>query len=175
MYAPKNILWLGLLLWSSANVNANEIHNNNDNAPLNEVTSTLDTARRAATTNITTIIQRKISAVVLEDKNDDGIGDSPIAGDLVGLYTRNGNLLTSAYTNFNGKVNFFVPSGLYVLTATIPPGYIPVKDNDGGDPIKIMDVDTTQAIDVDNRFIFRCPPTPSPTPSRRWFAPSIRG
>ena len=92
MYAPKHILWLGLLLWSSAN--AKEIHNSETQN--NEATSTLETARRATTGFITTTVQRKIIAVVLEDKNNDGIGDTPIAGVLAKVLTRNGELVRSA-------------------------------------------------------------------------------
>ena len=103
MYAPKHVLWLGLLLWSSVNAYAKEIHNSD--TQINEATSTLETARRA-TDIITTTVRRKIIAVVLEDKNNDGIGDVPIAGVLVELVPRDGGAVRSAYTNFNGKVSF---------------------------------------------------------------------
>ena len=89
-----------------------------------------DASRRA--TGMTTYT---ICASVLEDKNNDKIGDIPIAGVLVELTTRAGVRVKGAYTDYNGKVSFAsVSPGLYTLKQTTPAGYVAVSDSDGGEP-----------------------------------------
>ena len=88
-----------------------------------------------------------IWGAVLEDTNDDGTGDAPIAGVTVTLKDAAGNVVATQVTDADGKYDFLdLAPGSYTVEQSQPAGFDDVSDQDGtpdGDP---GDSDTT----VDN-------------------------
>ncbi|WP_374241629.1 SdrD B-like domain-containing protein, partial [Zoogloea sp.] len=76
-----------------------------------------------------------ITGSVLEDTNNDNMGDTPIPGVTVVLKDALGNPVASTTTDANGNYSFTnVPAGNYTIVEQTPTGYLDVGDKDGGDP-----------------------------------------
>ncbi|MBJ7899548.1 MAG: hypothetical protein GC158_06440 [Cyanobacteria bacterium RI_101] len=94
-----------------------------------------------------------ISGAVLEDIDNDGIGDSGIAGVTVGLLF-NGAIIATQATDELGNYLFadFDP-GVYVVQQINLPGYSDVSDSDGGDLNEITVTLAPGQINSGNDFI----------------------
>ena len=107
-----------------------------------------------------------ICVSVLEDNNNDGLGDDPVAGVLVELCSVEGVPISSGYTGFSGMCCFSsMLAGLYKVKQTTLPGYIPVNYVDGW-----MNIDTILDNDMSKYFVIESlKPNPAPTkqPSTR--------
>ncbi|RLD42291.1 MAG: hypothetical protein DRI88_11820, partial [Bacteroidetes bacterium] len=76
-----------------------------------------------------------ISGTVLEDINDDDIGDKPMAGVEIVLYDANGNEVARTLTAADGTYIFTdLPQGVYTIRETQPSGYLDVGETDGDLP-----------------------------------------
>ena len=76
-----------------------------------------------------------VSGSVLEDLDNDNVGDTPIPGVTVELKDPAGNVVQTTTTDANGNYTFNnVPAGTYTVVETNKPGYTDVGDVDGGDP-----------------------------------------
>ena len=104
-----------------------------------------------------------ISGSVLEDTDNDGIGDRPLPGVTVELRDAAGNLVATQVTGPNGEYEFLnIPPGNYTLVQVQDPGFVDVSDEDGSpdpdggnDPVdnEIPVVLTAGENDDDNDFI----------------------
>jgi hypothetical protein len=112
----------------------------------------------------------KVSAVALEDQEDDSIGDGLISGVFVEHLTCEGVPVCSAYKNYVAKVTFVVPNGLFMLLKSKLARFFAVSKNDGCNPTTITNVDTTQTSEVDICFINKIPSSPwtAPTKQTAW-------
>jgi len=102
---------------------------------------------------------------VTEDTNNDGSGDSPIAGVTITLKDAVGNVLETAVTDADGKYDFVgLRPGNYTVEQSQPAGYENVSDQDGspdgdaGDSDTAVDnsisvTTTTGEADMDNDFV----------------------
>lgn len=76
-----------------------------------------------------------ISGMVLEDINDDDIGDNPMAGVEIILYDENGNEVARTVTAADGSYIFTdLPQGVYTIVEVQPDGYLNVGETDGDLP-----------------------------------------
>jgi uncharacterized surface anchored protein len=113
---------------------------------------------------------RTISGVVLEDTNNDDIGNTPIPGVTVALIDSAGTIIATTTTNSNGVFVFAgVVPGKYTVVETNVPGFVDVGDTDGGDPNSIS-VDLSSGNSPPLTFVDERPsstPTVSSAPSDR--------
>ena len=73
-----------------------------------------------------------ISGSVLEDTDNDGVGDRALPGVTVELRDAAGNLVASQVTGPNGEYEFLnIPPGNYTLVQVQDPGFVDVSDEDG--------------------------------------------
>ncbi|MEA1954496.1 MAG: SdrD B-like domain-containing protein, partial [Campylobacterota bacterium] len=87
-----------------------------------------------------------ISGMVLEDINDDNIGDRPMADITINLYDENGNLVATTVTDANGYYEFSgLPQGTYTIHEIQPNGYLDVGETNGDYP----DDNTINTITID--------------------------
>ncbi len=76
-----------------------------------------------------------ISGTVLEDINDDDIGDTPMGGITIILYDENGNEIARTVTAADGTYSFTdLPQGVYTIVEVQPDGYLNVGETDGDVP-----------------------------------------
>nr|MDJ0661384.1 SdrD B-like domain-containing protein [Crocosphaera sp.] len=76
-----------------------------------------------------------ISGQVLQDINQDDIGDISINNVLIELVNTNGEVIATDFTNSSGLYNFNnIEAGNYQIRQTNRPGFVDVSDSDGGDP-----------------------------------------
>ena len=112
----------------------------NDGAtPNNVIPVVLDAGELDADNDFVDEELGSISGTVLEDTNNDDVGDTPIEGVEVALLDENGDpVLDDAgnpitdITDANGDYNFDnLPPGDYQVVETDPDGYVSVSDTDG--------------------------------------------
>jgi len=108
---------------------------------------------------------RRISGNVLEDSDNDGLGDDGIAKVLIQLWDDFGMLKSNTATDESGAFMFErVPPGSYTVWEITPGGYMDVSDSDGGNP-NVISVDVTMGDSFQNIFVDELPSTsPSETP-----------
>jgi protocatechuate 3,4-dioxygenase beta subunit len=95
-----------------------------------------------------------ITGSVLEDTNNDNVGDTPLPGVTVVLKDPNGNTVATTTTDTNGNYSFpNVPAGNYTIVEQTPPGYLDVGDTDGGDPNVISVTVTPGETNSGNVFV----------------------
>ncbi|MDD3328251.1 MAG: SdrD B-like domain-containing protein, partial [Zoogloea sp.] len=95
-----------------------------------------------------------ITGSVLEDTDNDNVGDTPMAGVTVVLKDPNGNTVATTTTDANGNYSFpNVPAGNYTIVEQTPPGYLDVGDKDGGDPNVISVTVTPGETNSGNVFV----------------------
>lgn len=82
-----------------------------------------------------------IAGTVLDDTNNDNVGDAAMSGVTIALYTdpngdgnpADGVVVATTTTATNGSYSFgSLPPGAYVVVQTQPSGYLSVSDTDGG-------------------------------------------
>ena len=114
-------------------------------------------------------VEEEISGVtgyVLEDNNNDNIGDSGLQNVTIELQDLAGGVVQSTFTDNAGYYAFLeIPAGNYVLVQTDPAGYQDISDTDestgasdgdgGGDPVddRIPVILVAGETDADNNFI----------------------
>jgi len=87
-----------------------------------------------------------ISGSVLEDINDDDIGDKPMEGVTIILYDEDGNEVARTLTGADGTYSFTdLPQGIYTIKQEQPDGYLDVGETDGDRP----DDGTLNSITID--------------------------
>ncbi|WP_284190110.1 SdrD B-like domain-containing protein, partial [Zoogloea oryzae] len=96
-----------------------------------------------------------ITGTVLEDTNNDNVGDTPLAGVTVVLKDPvSGTVISTTTTDASGNYSFNgVPPGNYVVQETNKPGYTDVSDKDGGDLNSIAVTVTPGATNSGNDFV----------------------
>ena len=95
-----------------------------------------------------------IDGTVLEDTNNDDIGDDPIEGVVIVLLDEDGNVVAMDTTDADGNFSFDnVPPGDYTVTEQDPDGYTSVGDSDGGDPNTIDVTVTSGEPSSGNEFV----------------------
>ena len=95
-----------------------------------------------------------VSGTVLEDRDNNGTGDTPIAGVVVVLKNPAGVIVGTATTDANGNYSFpNVPAGNYTVEQTNLPGYNDVGDKDGGNPNSIAVVVPAGGSSTQNNFV----------------------
>ena len=98
-----------------------------------------------------------------EELNNNGITDVSFPGVVIELWTSTGNKVNTSVTDVTGNFTFTVPPGVYVLREATPPGFVAVRDSDGGNPSQIEVVNVTIGDDLDNVFIVaRLAPSSTP-------------
>ncbi|MCK6394374.1 SdrD B-like domain-containing protein [Zoogloea sp.] len=101
-----------------------------------------------------------VSGSVLEDNNNDNVGDTPIPGVTVELKDPAGNVVQTTTTDANGNYTFNnVPPGNYTVVETNKPGYTDVGDSDGGNPNTIAVTVTPGSSSTGNVFVDERPAT----------------
>jgi protocatechuate 3,4-dioxygenase beta subunit len=101
-----------------------------------------------------------ISGTVREDLDNNGTGDTPIAGVTVVLKDAQGNPVATTTTDANGNYVFNnVPAGSYTVEETNKPGYTDVGDTDGGNPNQISVTLTPGQSSTGNDFVDERPAT----------------
>jgi hypothetical protein len=123
-----------------------------------------------------------ITGSVLEDTNNDNVGDTPMPGVTVVLKDPNGNTVATTTTDANGNYSFpNVPAGNYTVVEQTPPGYLDVGDTDGGDPNVISvtvprarpTAATCSSTSVRRPSATRCGSTATPTACRTRAKPAL--
>ncbi|WP_298624811.1 SdrD B-like domain-containing protein, partial [uncultured Zoogloea sp.] len=96
-----------------------------------------------------------ITGTVLEDTNNDNVGDTPLAGVTVVLKDPvSGTVISTTTTDASGNYSFNgVPPGNYVVQETNKPGYTDVSDKDGGDLNSIAVTVTPGSTNSGNNFV----------------------
>ncbi|KAB2964537.1 SdrD B-like domain-containing protein [Zoogloea sp.] len=95
-----------------------------------------------------------ISGTVLEDGNNDDIGDTPIPGVTVTLQDSSGKVVATTTTDGSGNYVFNgLPPGSYTVVETNKPGYLDVSDKDGGNPNSIAVTVVSGATSTGNSFV----------------------
>jgi hypothetical protein len=90
---------------------------------------------------------------VLEDTNNDNVGDTPMPGVTVVLKDPNGNTVATTTTDANGNYSFpNVPAGNYTVVEQ-QAGLPDVGDTDGGDPNVISVTVTPGQTNSGNVFV----------------------
>jgi uncharacterized surface anchored protein len=101
-----------------------------------------------------------VSGSVLEDLDNDNVGDTPIPGVTVELKDPAGNVVQTTTTDANGNYVFNnVPAGNYTVVETNKPGYTDVGDVDGGNPNTIAVTVTPGGSSTGNVFVDERPAT----------------
>jgi serine-aspartate repeat-containing protein C/D/E len=101
-----------------------------------------------------------VSGTVLEDNDNDNVGDTPIPGVTVELKDPAGNVVQTTTTDANGNYTFNnVPAGNYTVVETNKPGYTDVGDSDGGNPNTIAVTVTPGSSSTGNVFVDERPAT----------------
>ena len=102
-------------------------------------TTTVTVTVTATDSVATPISLATISGNVKLDTDADGIGNVGIAGVRIDLFDEIGVLLNETVTDASGNFAFVnIPAGNYRVREESMPGYIDVKDTDGGDPNEIF-------------------------------------
>lgn len=95
-----------------------------------------------------------ITGSVLEDINNDDLGDTPIPGVTITLQDSSGRVVATTTTDGSGNYAFNgVPPGNYTVIETNKPGYLDVADKDGGN-LNVISVTVVQgATSTGNYFV----------------------
>lgn len=133
-------------------VDGGDDSDNADNGITNSIPVTLAANETDSGNNFVDEQLGTISGTVLEDTNNDNIGDSPLSGVTIELLDENGNPIdsdpnttgiqpTTTTTNSNGNYSFTnVAPGTYQVVETDPAGYVSVKDSDSNGNNNLVDV-----------------------------------
>jgi len=120
-----------------------------DSVTPNEIPVTLDAGEDSEDNNFVDEIPGSVSGFVLEDTNNDDIGDIPIEGVIVDLVDADGNVVDTDTTDAGGFYNFDnVSSGEYTVEENDLAGFDSVADEDTSD-----DGDTTPNTDTNDNSI----------------------
>ena len=112
-----------------------------DNGILNSIAGTVDAGENDANNDFVEEQLGSWNGNVSEDINNDGIGDNPISGVTIRLFTdpngdgnpSDGVLVGTTTTDTNGNYSFTeLVSGDYVAMETQPSNYLDVSENEGG-------------------------------------------
>ena len=90
------------------------------------------------TTSPSTSVVGSISGTVLEDRDNDDIGDVGIPGVTVTVFNEAGEEVATTVTDENGNFSFpNLPMGTYTIVQTNLPDYVDVSDTDGANDNRI--------------------------------------
>ena len=96
---------------------------------------------------------RTISGSVLEDTDNDNLGDTGVGTVVLMLLDASGVVGDSTVTDSSGNYAIACPPGVWTVVPTLLPGFTSLVDSNGGDPNAIT-VDINAADSADNVFVW---------------------